>query len=123
VHAGHEGKGPLAGIVAGLGLASADERVAFAPCDMPLLDGGIFRALMQAVEGAPGAYAETADGFEPLVAVLRASMQGALLAAFARNELPRTHAVLDAAGAVRVLFEDRRVFINVNTPADLDRLR
>jgi molybdopterin-guanine dinucleotide biosynthesis protein A len=119
VHAGHEGKGPLAGIVAGLGLASADERIAFAPCDMPSLDGDIYRALIQAVEGAPGAYAETVDGFEPLVSVLGASMRGALVRALARREPLRTHAVLDAAGAVRVMFEDRRAFANINTPADV----
>jgi molybdopterin-guanine dinucleotide biosynthesis protein A len=123
VHAGHDGKGPLAGIVAGLALASTDERVAFAPCDMPLLDVGIFQALAQASEGAPGAYAETAEGFEPLVAVLGSGMRDALWNALARPDLPRTHAVLDAAGAVRVLFEDRRAFVNVNGPTDLERLR
>jgi molybdenum cofactor guanylyltransferase len=123
VHAAHEGKGPLAGIVGGLGLASADERVVFAPCDMPLLDRGIFQALTQAAEGTSGAYSETVDGFEPLVAVLGARMREAMLGALAQDELPRTHAVLDAAGAARVFFEDRRAFINVNTPADLERLR
>jgi len=123
LHAEYAGKGPLAGLAAGLALAAAGERVAFAPCDMPLLNGEVFHTLAQAVERAPGAYAETADGFEPLVTVLDARMRGAMLAALSRDELPRTHAVLDAAGAVRVLFEDRRAFINVNTPADLERLR
>ncbi|MDZ4869820.1 MAG: molybdenum cofactor guanylyltransferase [Alphaproteobacteria bacterium] len=123
VHARHEGKGPLAGIVAGLGLASADERAAFAPCDMPLLNGDVYRALMQAVEVAPGAYAETVDGFEPLVAVLEASMRRALSDVLAQDELPRTHALLDAAGALAVMFDDGYAFANVNTPEDIERMR
>jgi molybdopterin-guanine dinucleotide biosynthesis protein A len=121
--AGHDGKGPLAGIAAGLSLAMEGERVAFAPCDMPLLDADVYRALLQVAENVPGAYAETADGFEPLVGILDAGMRPALTSALVRPDLPRTHAVLDAAGAVPVFFEDRRVFANVNAPADLDRLR
>lgn len=114
------GKGPLAALATGLGEVADHEFVAFAPCDMPMLDASIYRSL--GAKGGVGAYAQTADGYEPLVAVLSAGVLPVLTAALARDDLPRTHAVLDAAGAVPVMFEDRRAFSNVNTPADLERL-
>lgn len=117
--AGHEGKGPLAGLAAGLSLAGGDAAVAFAPCDMPLLTPAVYQALTAA--GAGGAYAKTAAGVEPLVAVLPGKALPTLLRALDR-EPPRTHVVLDQAGARTVLFEDPAPFTNVNTPADLERL-
>jgi molybdopterin-guanine dinucleotide biosynthesis protein A len=118
----HWGKGPLAGLVAGLEGVPDTARVAFAPCDMPLLDDWTYLMLYHVGEGAPGAYAETGRGFEPLVAMLDASVRPVLLQALAKDELPRTHAVLDAAGAVRVFYENWDTFINVNTPADVAAL-
>lgn len=116
----HSGKGPLAAMATGLRHAKGDELVAFAPCDMPLLDVTVYRSLIDA--GGSGAYAQTVDGYEPLVAVLPSKALGVLAAALARDDLPRTHAVLDAAGAVPLMFDGRRAFTNVNTPSDLERL-
>ncbi|MBP6014394.1 MAG: molybdenum cofactor guanylyltransferase [Alphaproteobacteria bacterium] len=113
----HAGKGPLAGLATGL--QSADDNGAFAPCDMPLLTPEIYRRLT--AKGTIGAYAQTANGFEPLVAVLNAKILAALTMALRRPELPRTHAILDAAGASRLLFTDVAAFANVNTPGDLER--
>ena len=118
--AAYVGKGPLAGLAAGLGGADAHERVAFAPCDMPLLTPEIYDTLSHA--GGMGCYANTSRGVEPLVAILCGGMCATLLDALAKDVLPRTHAVLDAAGAQAVTFEDLRPFTNVNTPEDLDRL-
>ena len=116
----HSGKGPLAGLAAGLAAAPPGTRVAFAPCDMPLLTPKIFEMLTRIT---PGAYASTAKGVEPLVAVLDAAMRETLLSALAQDELPRTHVVLDTAGARPVTFADPGPFENVNTPADLERLK
>ena len=116
----HTGKGPLAGLAAGLA-GKAGTRVAFAPCDMPLLTRAIYEALARACGDGLGVYASTALGVEPLVAVLNTNLRGALLEALKRDDLPRTHAVLDAAGAQPVHFEDTRAFTNVNTPEDLER--
>ena len=118
----HKDKGPLAGLAAGLAIAQAGERVAFAPCDMPLLTPEIYKTLSRACEGAPGAYAANAAGVEPLVAVLNVGMREVLLNALHAAELPRTHIVLDRAGARPVQFADARLFENVNTPDDLRRL-
>lgn len=122
IEAGHDGKGPLAGIVAGLAAGSAHKStsVAFAPCDMPLLRADIYEALCGA--GGPGAYARTAAGVEPLVAVLNVGVRAALVSMLDRPDMPRTHAALDAVGATSVAFDDQRAFTNVNTPADLERL-
>lgn len=113
----HAGKGPLAGLTAGL--QAGEDSVAFAPCDMPLLTPDIYRRLT--AQTAIGAYAQTANGFEPLVAILNPKILAALVAALNRAELPRTHAILDAAGASRVQFTDATAFANVNTPGDLER--
>ena len=118
----HAGKGPLAGLAAGLATPMPGERVAFAPCDMPLLTREIYEALSNGCEGAPGAYAVNAAGVEPLVAILGAGMREALLHALRADDLPRTHMVLDRAGARAVHFTDSRPFENVNTPDDLRRL-
>jgi molybdopterin-guanine dinucleotide biosynthesis protein A len=117
----HIGKGPLSALAAGLASPNAG-RVAFAPCDMPLLDASIYRTLAREAGEGPGVYAETAVGFEPLVAVLDTRIGPELLRALAGEELPRTHAVLDGAGVRPVWFDRREPFENVNTPADLDRL-
>jgi molybdenum cofactor guanylyltransferase len=116
----HAGKGPLAGMAAGL--AAGGPRVAFAPCDMPLLTPEIFKAMTGAAGSAPGIYAATAKGVEPLVAILNAEMRQALLEALKSENLPRTHAVLDAAGARQMAFADPAPFENINTPADLQQL-
>lgn len=117
--ASHEGKGPLAGLAAGLGAAEAHESVAFAPCDMPLATAALYGPLIAA--GGKGAYAMTRVGVEPLVAVLSAGVRPALLRVL-EGEPPRTHVVLDKLGLRSVLFEDLRPFTNVNTPEDLARL-
>ena len=115
----HAGKGPLAGMA--VGLAHAQTRAAFAPCDMPLLTPDIYERL-RTQAGRGGAYAQTSAGVEPLVAILHARARSTLLEALVGPRIPRTHAALDAAEASPVTFADAQPFANVNTPADLDRL-
>ena len=116
----HVGKGPLAALAAGLANTAAQHHVAFAPCDMPLLTPDIYETLIKA--GGAGAYARTANGVEPLVAVLSGKVSAVLRAALAQDELPRTHAVLDRAGVRAIDFADAAPFANVNAPDDLARL-
>jgi molybdopterin-guanine dinucleotide biosynthesis protein A len=115
----HAGKGPLAGLAAGLSAAPAGSRVVFAPSDMPLLEARVFDALLKE---RGGVYAACPNGVEPLVAVLEPPMLPALLTTLSRDQLPRTHVALDDAGAHAVMFADAAPFANVNTPADLARL-
>lgn len=115
----HQGKGPLAGIVAGLSEAPDGSRVVFGPCDMPLLSEEVYRALTR--EGG-SAYAVSSRGAEALVAVLERSLLAPLLATLSAGAIPRTDAALLAAGARGVAFGDAAPFANVNTPDDLVRL-
>ncbi len=116
----HAGKGPLAGIVAGLAAAPEGSRVAFAPCDMPLLDADVFRALMRE---SGSVYALSPRGPEALVAVLERTLLAPLLSTLDAEKIPRTDAALVAAGARGVAFADAAPFANVNTPDDLVRLQ
>jgi len=104
-----EGTGPVAAIAAGL-RAARNERVLVVPVDMPLLTAdallGLARACRQAAVCQAG----------PLpCAVLRSA-----LPAFERGEptLRRVLAGLDAA----VLWLDPDLLVNVNEPADLERV-
>ena len=116
--ASHAGKGPLAGIAAGLA-AAGEERVVFAPCDLPLVTPEIFKALSA---HAVGAYAVSKSGIEPLVCVLPSSALAVVLEALSSPEVPRVVSVMERIGAVAVRFDDARAFLNVNTPEDLARL-
>ena len=121
VHAApeHAGRGPLAGMAAGLSAARAGARVVFAPCDMPLIGVDVYRALLRAGRSA---YAVSPEGAEPLVAVLGHEALDLLLKTLSRDAVPRTTVALEAAGACAVRFDDAAPFANVNTPDDLDRL-
>ena len=115
----HAGRGPLAGMAAGL--AHAKTLAAFAPCDMPLLTPSVFESL-RARAGTSGAYATTPAGVEPLVAILHLRARSILLETLANPNMPRTYVALDAAGALPVNFVDVAPFANINTPEDLERL-
>ena len=78
--------------------------------------------LRKGAETAKGAYATTPSGLEPLVAILRPEMREQLLQQLDLPRTPRTHAALDAAGAIQVAFADTGPFGNINTPTDLERL-
>ena len=116
--ASHAGKGPLAGIAAGLA-AAGEMRVAFAPCDLPLITPAIVKALSG---HACGAYAVSPSGIEPLVCVLPSTALGVVLEALVSPEVSRVVTVMELIGAVAVRFDDARAFLNVNTPDDLVRL-
>lgn len=116
--AAHAGKGPLAGLLAGLQVANG-EMVAFAPCDMPLLAPPMFE-LLKKVPG--GAYAVSPRGAEPLVCVLPASVQPFMQESLGQPIIPRVVEVYERAGVSSVTFEEEWPFVNVNTPEELARL-
>lgn len=114
----HAGKGPLAGLLAGL--RAADGRpVAFAPCDMPLLPPPLFERLKRE---PCGAYAVSPRGAEPLVCIVPSHALAHLERALSQPSIPRVVDVLAEAGLVGVPFEDDWPFVNVNSPEDLERL-
>lgn len=114
-----QGKGPLAGIAAGLGVAAEDEFVAFAPCDMPLLSASIYRRLRAEPEGG---YAVSDAGIEPLVCVLPSRLLPDVRAALGLARVPGVKSFLEGCGAVPVPFHDAALFANVNSAEDLSRV-
>ncbi|MEQ1756284.1 MAG: NTP transferase domain-containing protein [Micropepsaceae bacterium] len=121
VHASSEnaGKGPLAGIAAGLGLATSDEKVAFVPCDMPLLTSGVYGRLARE---ASGSFATSPMGVEPLVCVLTGQALPEVERLLAEKSVPGVLALFEATGAAAVAFDDPSAFLNVNTPEELTAL-
>lgn len=116
--------GPLAGIKAALIWADevGIEPLAVEPCDVPRLPSDLHARLAAAIGEAPAAYADTDEGPQPLCGLWRAAALPALEAAMAGGEHPSVWRFLDGIGAVRVRFEDARLFQNINTPQDLARL-
>jgi molybdopterin-guanine dinucleotide biosynthesis protein A len=118
----HAGKGPVAGMIAGLkyALAQRAEAAAFIACDMPFVTAAHVQRLAAALDDAHAAYAITPDGAEPLTAIVKTSALADLERALARENIERTHVVLDRAGAVGVWFSDPAPFRSINTRADLE---
>ncbi|HET6409282.1 MAG TPA: molybdenum cofactor guanylyltransferase [Chthoniobacteraceae bacterium] len=115
--------GPLSGVCAALEWAARGKAafVAIAPCDTPLLTPDVMAELREAVAtGVNVACAETQDGPQPLISVWRTS-----IAPWLRNELagghPSVRDVLTRIGFRAVRFAEADVFLNVNTPEDLQR--
>ena len=121
VHASseHAGKGPLAGMAAGLELATGVGKVAFVPCDMPLLTPGMYERLAREPFGS---YAMSPMGAEPLVCVLKGQALPDVERLLVGQSVPGVLALFEAIRAVAVAFDDPSAFLNVNTPEDLSDL-
>lgn len=110
----HPGAGPLGALVVALAAARSPLAVVVA-CDMPYLDAGSVRALVQALEQAPAAVAAVA---EPLCAAWRpARARAALAERFAAGEraVHRAIATLPHVGVEVSAW----ALHNVNRPSDL----
>ncbi len=120
----HRGKGPLAGVSAGLKLAT-HERVLVLACDLPHVTAQLAAALLDALAGADSAWCRhNAD--EPLFAALNripalAAVNTAL--AESRNKVMPVWQQLGGqpiTGDALAKFGDpAHLFANVNTPEDL----
>jgi molybdopterin-guanine dinucleotide biosynthesis protein A len=111
------GRGPLAGVLAGLHWAAAlgADSLLSIPGETPFIPAGLAARL-----GAAPAWAENAAGLHPLVAVWPVSCAGALerwLAGQPSGQVRRFGATL---GMRAVWFEDAPdPFLNINTPEDM----
>jgi molybdopterin-guanine dinucleotide biosynthesis protein A len=111
-------RGPLAGVLAGLG-ASSCPWLAIAPCDVPFLPLDLVQRLYAGLQQAatPAAVARCAHRLHPTFMLLNRCVQPLLedFMATGQRQLSRWVA---AVGAIVVDFDDPEAFINVNTPAD-----
>jgi molybdopterin-guanine dinucleotide biosynthesis protein A len=115
--------GPLAGWLAALG-RTPTEWLLSVPCDSPLLPADLATRLAAPLAGPgapPLAIATTADGPQPVFALLHRSLAPALAAALAGGERG-VHRFALAQGAAEVRFGDVAAFADADTPEDLARL-
>ena len=116
----HRGIGPIAGLHAALRHCRT-QRSLVIPCDAPLVTVDVFERLYaKAREGHPPAVvAGTTDGFiEPLIGCYDISALPVLEEQISRKD-HKLHNALTRMGAETVLFSDRRLFLNINTKADI----
>lgn len=132
----HPKGGPLAGLCVGLE-ATRYERVLVVACDLPLLNPAVLQRLLEISldEGADLTVPRRADGtLEMLQAVYQRSIQSIArarlaagrfkLAGLAADLLSHGRRVRFVADAELLPFDpELQTFFNLNTPADLERLR
>jgi molybdenum cofactor cytidylyltransferase len=97
------------------------DRFFVAPGDMPFLDAVLFRAVWRAAEGRPqsDAWYPFRDGRRGHPVLIRSSLAAALERSRARS----MRAFLEAYHETRVRIDSDRPFIDLDTPADLERFR
>jgi molybdenum cofactor guanylyltransferase len=122
------GSGPLVGIYSALLSSRTDANIVIA-CDMPFVNPSLLRFLLQSSVEADVTIAEVGGVLQPLHAVYRKGVLGAMEHLLRSGETsPRR--LLAAVGtkivresAVRVYDPQMRSFFSVNTPKDLMRAR
>ncbi|MCE5284157.1 MAG: molybdenum cofactor guanylyltransferase [Deltaproteobacteria bacterium] len=121
------GKRALGGIYTGLFYASS-ERAFVVACDMPYLNPAFIRYLVQQADGYDIVVPEVPEGFQPLHAVYARRCLPVIRGLLERNRLKIIgfypgHRILKIQPAEFGPFDpDGRMFLNVNTPADLTSL-
>jgi molybdopterin-guanine dinucleotide biosynthesis protein A len=114
-------EGPLSGVLAGLLWARAEGAacVVTLPCDVPFPPDDLIARLLAAASASGCAVARTPDGPQSLCSVWSIDQIPALEAALAAGRHPPVRAMLEAAGAAFVDYDDPDLFQNLNTPDDL----
>ncbi len=113
--------GPLGGWLAALNRLHTDWLLSV-PCDTPNLPADMAGRLAAACGAAPIAIATTADGPQPVFALLHRSLVQPLAQALARGERGVSRFAF-AQGAATVMFDDAEALADADTPAELARLR
>ncbi len=121
------GTGVAGAILTALESTSAD-RVLVVACDLPFLDGGLLRRLLDLAATADGAWVRTPAGAEPLLACYRRHSAPRIRAAIDAGH--RKAADLDQILTMRIVdlaelstFGDpSRLLANVNSPEDLSTI-
>jgi molybdopterin-guanine dinucleotide biosynthesis protein A len=115
----HLGRGPLAGIEAGLAATSFDAVFAVA-CDMPHVTPELAAALLRAAQGRDAAVPRVGGRPEPVCAVYRQSAAGAVSAALREGRL-RAAEVLDELDVAYLDSVDPDLLRSLNTPDEYRR--
>ncbi len=123
-----EGKGPLAGLAAGLSVISSHCEAAFvSSCDAPFLEPAFIRRMLTELGEHDLAIPREESYYHPLAAVYRSSLESAIRTLIAENRL-RPFFLIEACRAKIVDVEDLRdadpqlaSLRNTNHPEEYDR--
>lgn len=125
-----EGKGPLAGIQAGLLAAKHDANV-FVACDMPFISINLAKAFIEKSEGFDAVVPIIGGKQHPLFAVYKKSLLSVIDQCLQTDQLRLKH-VLDQANVNYVREEDlpikeidklHKVFYNMNHPSEYEEAK
>lgn len=121
------GKGALGGLYTGL-FYSTDEYAFLAACDMPFLNTAFMEYMLRQTTGYDIVVPAPPDGLQPLHAIYARRCLPAIRARLDQNRLQIKgfypgRPLLKISPEVLDSFDpDRRMFLNVNTPEDLEKL-
>lgn len=121
------GTGVIGAILTALEATTADRVLAVA-CDLPFLNAGLMRRLLELAAEADGAWVRTPAGAEPLLACYRRHTAPTIRAAIAAGRL--RVADLDQVLTIRTVElaelqtfgEPSRLLANINSPEDLSTI-
>jgi molybdopterin-guanine dinucleotide biosynthesis protein A len=121
--ANYTGLGPLAGILSVMESVEAD-RYAVLPCDMPFVDSGTMSKLMK--HHNKGVTAVVSNGrYHPLVSIWDKQLKNAVQEALENQQLSvmklLAHSDTTWVNGSTLTDDEKRIFINVNTPEALER--
>src|SRR5262245_60041690 len=120
--------GVLGGIYTALEVAAAD-RVLVIACDLPFLDGGLLRLLVERAGGGDGAWVRTDRGVEPLLACYQRAAAARLreridAGMFKASDLGDVLKMIDVTTEDVARFgSPDRLLTNLNTPDDYARVQ
>lgn len=130
--AAHADRVPDAGVMGGIYTALAvapPGRVITVACDLPFLEAGLLRHLVELADAHDGAWVRTARGAEPLLACYRTTSHARVLECIQSGRLKAAalDMVLDIAvvgpEALAAFGPVERLLANVNTPDDYARVQ
>jgi molybdopterin-guanine dinucleotide biosynthesis protein A len=122
------GAGSIGGVYTALETSTADLVIVVA-CDLPFLDEGMLRRLVELAPAGDGAWVRTARGVEPLLACYRREARSTIRARIesGRLKLAELADVLEMAElGARELAQfgpAARLLANINTPDDYGRIQ
>jgi molybdopterin-guanine dinucleotide biosynthesis protein A len=122
--------GPLGGVIAGLewmaGLGGTYDWLATFPGDGPFLPADLVQRLLAAAQSAPSprpAVVHDGQRLQNLFALWPRGCLDALRAAVENGAVRSVHRALEQLQYTPVMFDDQELFLNINTPGDLERAK
>ena len=118
----HQNIGPISGLYSALNVSENDHNIVI-PCDTPFVNIDIYRQLLLHSKTSDAVVAGTLCNFvEPLVAYYNKSVIKTLIRQIEKGDY-KLNNILKVIQTEVVVFPDKSLFMNINTPSDLVSLR